>query len=410
MQDTTPFGEAEARSFLVAPLLGQHFAQMHRDVSGLTRSVALFAESGLRQGARMVLFVTPATHDALRLHLAERGFITEELERSAQLTFVDVHAALDRFMLDGVPDWAEAHRTFAEVMEESHDFRSGGTRVYSELATFLWHRGAEQAAITLEEFQNVLAHYYPFALFCGHKLDAYDPRLYAGALRELGRTHDHIIPSADDIHFRAAIDAASRHVFGTPLTEVLKRHPLLGSERLPVGQRTVLWVMHNSPAKAIQLLENAREYENARAESPSDAPAWADSGRTASRTDRGDPVQHAGKPVLIVDDDDDFRDSLVELLEGERFQVEAASSAPEALRMLRGGLRPSLILLDLQMDEMNGWEFRAEQKRFTELAGLPVVVVTASRWKDQDFADFDGCIRKPLGFEDLKPALLRYCG
>jgi CheY-like chemotaxis protein len=385
---------------------------LHRDPGGLTRSAALFAENTIRQGGRVVMFITPATAQTVREHLTSSGFDPDELERSCQVTIRDAHGTLNRFLVDGVPDWAEAHRAILEVMDECQEFQSTGTRAYSELGNILWRRGAERAAIRLEEFQNVLAHYYPFSLFCGHTIDAYDPRSYAVGLREISRTHDHIVPSEDDELFQTAIDAASRSMFGVPVTDVLKRHPTAASDRLPLGQRTMLSIMQNTPAKGIQLLEKARQFGSTVAASLENSLTGAESRRLSEGTVIADPheVQRSGKLVLIVDDDDDFRDSLVELLRNERFHVEAARSAPEALEKLRAGLRPGLILLDMHMDVMNGWEFRAEQKRVTELSSLPVVVITASRRKDQDFADFEGCIRKPLGFDDLRPALLRFCG
>jgi two-component system chemotaxis response regulator CheY len=83
-------------------------------------------------------------------------------------------------------------------------------------------------------------------------------------------------------------------------------------------------------------------------------------------------------PVLIVDDDTDLRSALTELLEEEGYAVEGAADGRDALAKLRGGLRPALILLDLMMPGMNGWDFRKAQLDDPELRALSVVVVTAS--------------------------------
>lgn len=83
-------------------------------------------------------------------------------------------------------------------------------------------------------------------------------------------------------------------------------------------------------------------------------------------------------PVLIVDDDTDLRRALSELLEEEGYAVEGAADGRDALAKLQGGLRPGLILLDLMMPGMNGWDFRKAQLDDPELRALPVVVVTAS--------------------------------
>jgi CheY-like chemotaxis protein len=85
------------------------------------------------------------------------------------------------------------------------------------------------------------------------------------------------------------------------------------------------------------------------------------------------------RAILIVDDDSDVRSALSELLEEEGFSVEAAPNGQEALARLRTGkLHPAVILLDLMMPGMDGWDFRSEQMRDPRLADVPVVIVSAS--------------------------------
>jgi CheY-like chemotaxis protein len=83
--------------------------------------------------------------------------------------------------------------------------------------------------------------------------------------------------------------------------------------------------------------------------------------------------------ILIVDDDYDVRSALSEMLEEEGFAVEGAHNGREALARLRSGVaHPALILLDLMMPGMDGWDFRSEQMRDPKLAAVPVVIVSAS--------------------------------
>jgi len=83
-------------------------------------------------------------------------------------------------------------------------------------------------------------------------------------------------------------------------------------------------------------------------------------------------------PVLIIEDNEQVRGALVALVESEGYRVMEATNGVEALRLLRTtGTRPCLILLDLLMPGMNGWDFRAEQRRDDRLSGIPVVVVSA---------------------------------
>jgi two-component system, chemotaxis family, chemotaxis protein CheY len=83
-------------------------------------------------------------------------------------------------------------------------------------------------------------------------------------------------------------------------------------------------------------------------------------------------------PVMIVDDDDDLRDALADVMTAQGYEVAAFADARAALAALERGVTPFLILLDLMMPGMSGWEFRAAQLENPTLASIPVVVVTAA--------------------------------
>jgi CheY-like chemotaxis protein len=87
----------------------------------------------------------------------------------------------------------------------------------------------------------------------------------------------------------------------------------------------------------------------------------------------------AGPYVLLVDDDDDLRQCLVDVLEDEGFLTQTASSGREALELLQNPELPGLILLDLMMPDLNGWQFYERKQADPRLAGIPVLVVTANR-------------------------------
>jgi CheY-like chemotaxis protein len=114
--------------------------------------------------------------------------------------------------------------------------------------------------------------------------------------------------------------------------------------------------------------------------------------------------------VMIIDDDDDLRASLAEILRDEGYTVELFGDARHALSAMRSGLRPSLILLDLMMPEMNGWEFRAEQQKDPMLNSIPVLVVTArttGRNLARDTLGDIEILRKPFTMDELKGAVER---
>jgi CheY-like chemotaxis protein len=80
--------------------------------------------------------------------------------------------------------------------------------------------------------------------------------------------------------------------------------------------------------------------------------------------------------VLVVDDEVDIRTAMTEVLEEEGYEVYAAGDGKEGLDRLREK-QPSVILLDLMMPGMNGWEFRRAQQREPEVSDIPVIVLTA---------------------------------
>ena len=114
-------------------------------------------------------------------------------------------------------------------------------------------------------------------------------------------------------------------------------------------------------------------------------------------------IASAGR-VLVVEDDDDIRSLLAELLEEEGYEVVSAADGRQGLD--RAHERPpDLILLDLMMPVMNGWEFREEQKRDPAIAGVPVVVVSAAARATIDASQVNA---NPFTLEDLHEAVERH--
>jgi CheY-like chemotaxis protein len=110
------------------------------------------------------------------------------------------------------------------------------------------------------------------------------------------------------------------------------------------------------------------------------------------------------KHVFVVEDDRDIRESVVEVLEDEGFVVSAACDGRQALALLReAAIKPDLILLDLMMPIMNGFQFREEQQKDAALASIPVVVITAdvnARVKAEGLGAA-GFIQKPVKIQPL---------
>lgn len=117
--------------------------------------------------------------------------------------------------------------------------------------------------------------------------------------------------------------------------------------------------------------------------------------------------------ILIVENDDSLREGAAELLEESGYQVIQARDGVEGLERLRElglGAVPDLILLDLWMPRMDGWQFKDELKRTPAFAKIPVVVFTADRLS-QDVLSIgaDDYIVKPPDVDALLSTVEYFC-
>lgn len=121
------------------------------------------------------------------------------------------------------------------------------------------------------------------------------------------------------------------------------------------------------------------------------------------------PSSNTDQDILVVEDDYDIREALIQILDAEGYRVAGASNGKEALQFLRTNNRPKLILLDLMMPVMDGWQFRAEQQRDPALSEIPVVVISADASVQQKAASIDaaGYLKKPIDLEVLLDTIRR---
>lgn len=115
--------------------------------------------------------------------------------------------------------------------------------------------------------------------------------------------------------------------------------------------------------------------------------------------------------ILIVEDDSDLREALAQVLRDEGYDVLGAAHGAEALDSLRAGRRPCLILLDLAMPVMNGWQFRDIQRHDPEISGIPVIVLSAGQDlpAQMPVLGLQEFIRKPIRLEFLLDSVARFC-
>ncbi len=112
-----------------------------------------------------------------------------------------------------------------------------------------------------------------------------------------------------------------------------------------------------------------------------------------------------------MDDDADARRGLQELLELQGYDVITAPDGAAGLAHLRRGLRPCFILLDLRMPTMDGWQFRDEQMRDSELRRIPVAVFSGDAQEEAAAAELgvELVLRKPLDVERMIDMLQEHC-
>jgi CheY-like chemotaxis protein len=113
--------------------------------------------------------------------------------------------------------------------------------------------------------------------------------------------------------------------------------------------------------------------------------------------------------IFIVEDDADTRDMIGRFLELEGFAVEMAANGRQALDRLDAGARACVILLDLMMPVMDGWEFRRRQVSHSSLAKIPVIVFSAAGRDRMAQIDANDYLSKPVDLDELLERISRYC-
>jgi CheY-like chemotaxis protein len=115
--------------------------------------------------------------------------------------------------------------------------------------------------------------------------------------------------------------------------------------------------------------------------------------------------------ILIVEDDSALREALAQVLTDEGYELLSARDGLEAVNCLKKGHRPDVILLDLSMPVVNGWEFRMFQKRDPDLADIPVILITAGAYSRDEVAWLEpsALLHKPLDLPYLLSVIRQYC-
>ncbi len=114
------------------------------------------------------------------------------------------------------------------------------------------------------------------------------------------------------------------------------------------------------------------------------------------------------KDILVVEDHEDSRELLVDFLGSHGFSVAAAGNGQLAFEQLDAGLSPGLVLLDLTMPVMDGWQLRAKLLEDVRFAAVPVIVLSAVDNPKMP-ANIQGFVPKPVDLDLLLAIVRRFC-
>jgi CheY-like chemotaxis protein len=113
--------------------------------------------------------------------------------------------------------------------------------------------------------------------------------------------------------------------------------------------------------------------------------------------------------VLLIDEDDFGRETFAQILEADGYRVLHASNGHEALRQLRTAPQPGLIVLDLLLPRLNGWEFIGRLQRQPQFAPVPLIIVSATTAScENEFPWVVARFEKPVAVDELRVAIRQY--
>lgn len=105
--------------------------------------------------------------------------------------------------------------------------------------------------------------------------------------------------------------------------------------------------------------------------------------------------------VFVIEDDEQLLEALSLCLEGRGYRVRSERNGRAALSGLEAGPVPDVIVLDLMMPEMSGWEFRVEQRKHPHVASVPVVAISGDSSAQAQAVDASAYLKKPFDVDEL---------
>jgi len=245
-----------------------HLVQLYdADEELLTRNVTTYLSEGLKLGEGLLVVATSEHLEAIPRRLEELGADYERAVREGRLVFLDAQETLDRFMIDGQPDWDRFEGTVGSALRQVQARVNGiKLRVHGEMVGILWKAGHRPAALRLEKFWNKLLRSITFNLFCTYPIDVFGDDFQLAEIDGLLCAHTHLLPGGTEADMESAVNRAMDEVLG-PRAERLR--PLIKANyrpswaAIPQAEALVLWLRNNLPDYAHEILDRARQYYRA---------------------------------------------------------------------------------------------------------------------------------------------------
>jgi hypothetical protein len=245
-----------------------HLVQLYdADEELLTRNVSSYLWEGLKLGDGLLVVATPDHREAIPRRLEELGADHERAVREGRLVFLDAQETLDRFMVDGQPDWDRFEAAVGSALREVHARVNGkGLRVHGEMVGILWKAGQRSAAIRLEKFWNKLLTSITFNLFCAYPIDVFGDDFQLAEIDGLLCAHTHLLPGGAEADIESAVNRAMDEILGARaerLRPLIKANYRPSWAAIPRAEAMVLWLRNNLPDYAHEILDRARQYYRA---------------------------------------------------------------------------------------------------------------------------------------------------
>lgn len=242
-----------------------HFVQFYKaDEPSFLRKLNRFVADGLTQGDAVLVIAQPKHRDALNAQLKTAGLNANSYLAQRQLAFVDSKDLLERYLVDGSPNWNRFEPAVTQLIDAVQPSSPGaGRRAYGDMVGLLWNAQQYDAAIAVERFWNRLMAGHSFQLFCGYPIDIFDPKEQAPHLERIAREHNHVLTADESGDIEKSISRAAREVLGPESDRYKafeKATASISANGWPSPEARIKWIRHEYPENAPEILTRARGY------------------------------------------------------------------------------------------------------------------------------------------------------